>query len=61
VAFLSKSLNKTERSYKIHDKEILAMIRGLKLKGGYLVGNMSCVIHKRTWQETTTVFYQLFI
>jgi len=26
-----------------------------------LVGNMSCVIHKRTWQETTIVFYQLFI
>jgi len=30
VAFLSKSLNKTERNYKIHDKEILAVIRGLK-------------------------------
>ena len=24
VAFLSKSLNKMERNYKIHDKEILA-------------------------------------
>jgi len=30
VAFLSKSLNKTEKNYKIHDKEILAVIRGLK-------------------------------
>jgi len=30
VAFLSKSLNKTERNYKIHDKEILAVIRGLE-------------------------------
>ena len=30
VAFLSKSLNETERNYKIHDKEILAMIRGLE-------------------------------
>jgi len=30
VAFLSKSLNKTERNYKIHDKEMLAVIRGLK-------------------------------
>ena len=31
VAFLSKSLNKTERNYKIHDKEMLAIIRGLEL------------------------------
>ena len=29
VAFLSKSLNETERNYKIHDKEILAIVRGL--------------------------------
>ena len=30
VAFLSKSLNKTERNYKIHDKEMLAIIRSLE-------------------------------
>ena len=30
VAFLSKSLNETKRNYKIHDKEILAIIRGLE-------------------------------
>jgi len=30
VAFLSKSLNKTERNYEIHDKKILVIIRGLK-------------------------------
>jgi len=30
VAFLSKFLNKTERNYKIHDKEMLAIIRGLE-------------------------------
>jgi len=30
VAFLSKSLNETKRNYKIHDKEMLAIIRGLK-------------------------------
>ena len=30
VAFLSKSLNETERNYEIHDKEILAVIRGLE-------------------------------
>ena len=30
MAFLFKSLNETERNYKIHDKEILAVIRGLE-------------------------------
>ena len=30
VVFLSKSLNETERNYKIHDKEILAVIRELE-------------------------------
>jgi len=30
VAFLSKSLNKIERNYEIHDKGILAVIRGLE-------------------------------
>ena len=30
VAFLSKSLNETEKNYKIHDKEMLAVIRGLE-------------------------------
>jgi len=30
VAFLSKSLNEIERNYEIHDKEILAIIRGLE-------------------------------
>ena len=30
VAFLSKSLNEMERNYKINDKEILAVIRGLE-------------------------------
>jgi len=30
VAFLSKSLNKTERNYEIHDKEMLVVIRGLE-------------------------------
>jgi len=30
VAFLSKSLNKTERNYKIHNKKMLAVIRGLE-------------------------------
>ena len=31
VAFLSKSLNETKRNYEIHDKEMLAIIRGLEV------------------------------
>ena len=30
VAFLSKSLNETERNYEIHDKEMLAIIKELE-------------------------------
>ena len=30
VAYLSKSLNETEKNYEIYDKEILAVIRGLE-------------------------------
>ena len=30
VAFLSKSLNETERNYKIHDKEMLVIVRELE-------------------------------
>ena len=30
VAFLSKLLNETERNYEIHDKEMLAIVRGLE-------------------------------
>ena len=30
VVFLLKSLNKIERNHKIHDKEMLAVIRGLE-------------------------------
>ena len=30
VTFLSKSLNKTEKNYEIHDKEMLAVIRELE-------------------------------
>ena len=30
VAYLSKSLNKTERNYEIYDKEMLAIIRELE-------------------------------
>jgi len=30
VAFLSKSLNKIERNYEIHNKEILVIVKGLE-------------------------------
>ena len=30
VAFLSKSLNQTKRNHKIHNKDILVVIRGLE-------------------------------
>ncbi len=30
VVFLSKSLHETEMNYEIHDKEMLAIVRGLK-------------------------------
>jgi len=30
VAFISKFLNKTERNYEIHNKEMLMIIRGLE-------------------------------
>jgi len=31
VAYISKSLNKAERNYKIHDKEMLAIIQCLEV------------------------------
>ena len=31
VAYISNSLNKAERNYKIHDKEMLAIIRCLEM------------------------------
>jgi len=30
VAYLSKSLNETERNYEIYDKKILVVIKGLE-------------------------------
>jgi hypothetical protein len=38
VAFLSKSLNKVERNYEIHDTEMLAIIRALEEWRHYLEG-----------------------
>jgi len=38
MAFISKSLNATEQNYKIHNKEMLAMIRCLEAWRHYLEG-----------------------
>jgi len=38
VAFISKLLNTTEQNYKIHNKEILAVIRCLEIWRYYLEG-----------------------
>ena len=38
VAYLSKSLNKTERNYEIYNKEMLAVIRGLENQRHLLEG-----------------------
>jgi len=38
VAFISKSLSNTERNYKIHDKEILAVVRCLEVWRHFLEG-----------------------
>jgi len=38
VAFISKSLSDTERNYKIHNKEMLAVVRCLEAWGHFLEG-----------------------
>ena len=38
VAYISKSLNEAERNYKIHDKEMLAIIRYLEVWRHFLEG-----------------------
>jgi len=41
VAFLSKSLNETERNYEIHNKKMLAIVRGLEVWRHLLEGAQS--------------------
>jgi len=38
VIFISKSLSDTERNYKIHDKEMLVVVRGLEAWRHFLKG-----------------------
>ena len=42
VAFLSKSLNETERNYEIHNKEMLAIIR-VKLNLDKYKAHLACL------------------
>ena len=39
VAYISKSLNETERNYEIHNKEMLAVIRCLEAWRHFLEGS----------------------
>ena len=60
VAFLSKSLNETERNYNIHDKEILAVIRGLEnwrhlLKGAKY--KFSWFVQFKVWTDYKNLEY----
>jgi len=41
VAYISKLLNETERNYKIHDKEMLAVIQCLEVWRHFLEGTRS--------------------
>ena len=41
MAYISKSLNETERNYKIHNKEILAIISCLEAQKYFLKGAKS--------------------
>ena len=41
VAYISKSLNETERNYEIHDKEMLAVVQCLELWRHFLEGTRS--------------------
>jgi len=40
VAFISKSLSDTERNYKIHNKEMLAVVRCLEAWRHFLEGTV---------------------
>jgi len=39
IAYLFKVINKTERNYKIYDRELLAIMEGLKQWQQYLIGS----------------------
>jgi hypothetical protein len=54
VAFYSKSLNKHEQNYKIYNKELLAIIRGLEEYRHYLEGHKTPV---EIWSDHLNLTY----
>jgi len=54
VAFISKSLNTTEQNYKIHDKEMLAVIRCLEAWRHYLEG---AKLESKIWTDHKNLQY----
>ena len=39
IAYLSRAMNETERNYEIYDRELLAIMEGLKQWQQYLIGS----------------------
>ena len=39
ITYLSKAMNETKRNYKIYDRELLAIMKGLKQWRQYLIGS----------------------
>jgi len=54
VAFISKSLSDTERNYKIHDKEMLAIVRCLEVWRHFLEG---IVVKFKIWTDHKNLEY----
>ena len=54
MAFISKSLSNTERNYKIHDKEMLAIVRCLKAWRLFLEGT---TIKFKIWTDYRNLEY----
>ena len=54
VAFISKSLSDTERNYKIHDKEMLVVIRYLEAWKHFLEGT---VVKFKIWTDHKNLEY----
>jgi len=54
VAFISKSLSNTERNYKIHNKEILAIVRCLEAWRLFLEGT---TIKFKIWTDYRNLEY----
>ena len=54
VAFISKSLNDTERNYKIHNKEMLAIVRCLEAWRHFLEGT---VVKFEIWMDHKNLEY----